>query len=139
MKTMQNILVALAAILGTACVDTVGEGSVAGLIDASPVLPADTVGKDINKPDIDAGEQPQSRPCTLVRDCQPLADTCNTATCVEGHCALVPLETEAPCDARDVCTVNAHCQSGACVGTLVCTRMTPIPYYPLPPSPYQAH
>ena len=58
----------------------------------------------------------QGEPCVADADCAAISGPCLRDTCLDGHCAPVPLATGAPCPASHAC-VDATCDgAGACVG-----------------------
>jgi hypothetical protein len=138
MKTMQYTLVALAALFGTSCVDTVGEGTVISGLDDVPLIGDDATspGKDaVSEPD-ETVTQPQTYPCTLDRDCAALGNTCADYLCRDAVCTAIPRGEERQCDDGNPCTIDTHCHSGECTGTHVCTNVvTPPNFFPIPPFP----
>lgn len=57
-------------------------------------------------------------PCTSAADCASFTDTCNVGTCINGACAKVPTNENAPCDDGKTCTENDSCKAGVCTGPL---------------------
>ncbi|MCA9718158.1 MAG: hypothetical protein KC468_26035, partial [Myxococcales bacterium] len=52
--------------------------------------------------------------CVVDDDCAALANSCNTASCVDGVCVLSPLADDTPCPDDDLCNGDETCQAGAC-------------------------
>lgn len=65
--------------------------------------------------------------CTNDWDCEPSADPCQVATCVQSRCLLEPITRGAVCDDGLFCTDGVICDaSGACVpGGSPCQELAP--------------